>query len=104
MNFICARGVLVALVFMACVPRLSRALEPGDIESGVAESQRHFARMADEPSINPNAIAEQNAPPCRSRVWDHLEQCGWPGPSNTGPDPSQCPGNTLADGPVIPVA
>jgi hypothetical protein len=28
-------------------------------------------------------------------LWAHLESCGWPGPANTGPVSSQCPGGTL---------
>ena len=27
-----------------------------------------------------------------SQLWANLEACGWPGPSNTGPDLTQCPG------------
>jgi len=34
-------------------------------------------------------------PDCKNNVWQNLEACGWPGPSNTGPDLSQCPGGTL---------
>ncbi len=30
-----------------------------------------------------------------SQLWNNLEACGWPGPSNTGPDLSQCPGGVL---------
>ena len=29
------------------------------------------------------------------RLWAHLARCGWPGPGNTGPDLSQCPGGRL---------
>jgi hypothetical protein len=32
-----------------------------------------------------------------SYLWDNLERCGWPGPSNTGPDLSQCPGGVLTN-------
>jgi len=32
---------------------------------------------------------------CTHNVWQSLEACGWPGPSNTGPDLSQCPGGVL---------
>src|ERR1035437_9968225 len=28
-------------------------------------------------------------------LWDALASCGWPGPTNTGPDLSQCPGGRL---------
>ena len=28
-------------------------------------------------------------------LWAHLASCGWPGPANTGPDLSQCPGGQL---------
>ncbi|MDX6337478.1 MAG: hypothetical protein QOG05_4818 [Streptosporangiaceae bacterium] len=30
------------------------------------------------------------------KVWANLARCGWPGPANTGPDRSQCPGRRLA--------
>ncbi|HEY7049798.1 MAG TPA: DUF4082 domain-containing protein [Jatrophihabitantaceae bacterium] len=30
-----------------------------------------------------------------SYLWANLETCGWPGPANTGPVVSQCPGGTL---------
>lgn len=33
---------------------------------------------------------------CTNSVWQSLEACGWPGPANTGPDLSQCPGGVLA--------
>lgn len=29
---------------------------------------------------------------CKNAVWQSLEACGWPGPTNTGPDMTQCPG------------
>jgi hypothetical protein len=32
-----------------------------------------------------------------SDLWNNLEKCGWPGPSNTGPDLSQCPGGILTN-------
>src|SRR5579872_6511381 len=32
---------------------------------------------------------------CTHNVWGSLEACGWPGPSNTGPDLTQCPGGIL---------
>ena len=32
---------------------------------------------------------------CKNGVWQSLEACGWPGPANTGPDLSQCPGGVL---------
>lgn len=32
-----------------------------------------------------------------SELWNNLEACGWPGPSNTGPDLSQCPGGVLTN-------
>ncbi len=32
---------------------------------------------------------------CTHNVWQNLEACGWPGPSNTGPDLTQCPGGVL---------
>jgi hypothetical protein len=32
---------------------------------------------------------------CKNSVWQNLEACGWPGPANTGPDLSQCPGGVL---------
>lgn len=35
---------------------------------------------------------------CRAggaRLWANLAACGWPGPTNTGPDLSQCPGGRL---------
>lgn len=32
---------------------------------------------------------------CTHNVWGSLEACGWPGPSNTGPDLTQCPGGVL---------
>ena len=32
---------------------------------------------------------------CKGNVWQSLEACGWPGPANTGPDLSQCPGGVL---------
>lgn len=32
---------------------------------------------------------------CKNAVWQNLETCGWPGPANTGPDLSQCPGGAL---------
>jgi len=32
---------------------------------------------------------------CTHNVWQNLEACGWPGPTNTGPDLSQCPGGVL---------
>jgi hypothetical protein len=32
---------------------------------------------------------------CKSGVWQSLEACGWPGPANTGPDLTQCPGGVL---------
>jgi hypothetical protein len=32
---------------------------------------------------------------CTNNVWQNLEACGWPGPANTGPDLSQCPGGVL---------
>jgi hypothetical protein len=32
-----------------------------------------------------------------SELWNNLERCGWPGPSNTGADLSQCPGGVLTD-------
>jgi len=31
-----------------------------------------------------------------AELWAHLADCGWPGPTNTGPDLSQCPGGQLA--------
>jgi hypothetical protein len=39
---------------------------------------------------------------CTHNVWASLEACGWPGPSNTGPDLTQCTGGTLTNvtGPV----
>jgi hypothetical protein len=30
-------------------------------------------------------------------LWDNLEACGWPGPTNTGADPSKCPGGVLVN-------
>jgi len=33
---------------------------------------------------------------CAADPWQGLEACGWPGPANTGPDLSQCPGGALA--------
>jgi hypothetical protein len=32
---------------------------------------------------------------CKNNVWQSLEACSWPGPANTGPDLSQCPGGVL---------
>lgn len=32
---------------------------------------------------------------CKNSVWQNLEACGWPGPANTGPDLTQCPGGVL---------
>src|ERR1700674_4908905 len=39
---------------------------------------------------------------CKHNVWQNLEACGWPGPTNTGPDLTQCSGGTLTSvtGPV----
>ncbi len=30
-------------------------------------------------------------------LWSNLETCGWPGPANTGPVLSQCPGGVLTN-------
>jgi len=32
---------------------------------------------------------------CTHNVWSNLEACGWPGPANTGPDLTKCPGGGL---------
>jgi hypothetical protein len=34
---------------------------------------------------------------CATNPWMGLEACGWPGPMNTGPDLSQCPGGVLTN-------
>lgn len=34
---------------------------------------------------------------CTHNVWASLEACGWPGPTNTGPILSQCPGGVLTN-------
>jgi len=38
---------------------------------------------------------DARAADCTHNVWQSLEACGWPGPSNTGPDLTQCPGGVL---------
>lgn len=54
------------------------------------------------PSVTPAPPSTSpGAPPpgyCRhggAKLWANLESCGWPGPANTGPDRSQCPGRRL---------
>jgi Right handed beta helix region len=34
---------------------------------------------------------------CAPDVWSTLEECGFPGPRNTGPNPASCPGGTLIE-------
>ena len=34
---------------------------------------------------------------CAPDVWSTLEECGFPGPDNTGPNPASCPGGTLIE-------
>jgi hypothetical protein len=44
------------------------------------------------------AAARPSARYCRAggaRLWANLAACGWPGPANTGPNLSQCPGRRL---------
>lgn len=41
------------------------------------------------------ALGQIAAADCTNSVWLSLEACGWPGPANTGPDLSQCPGGAL---------
>lgn len=55
--------------------------------------------VASHPAASPKAAAA--APPpayCAAggaRLWATLATCGWPGPTNTGPDLSECPGGRL---------
>jgi hypothetical protein len=48
----------------------------------------------------PTSSPAPGAPPAAcakggSYLWSNLEACGWPGPANTGPVASQCPGGKL---------
>ena len=63
----------------------SRASSPAAPPSPAASSAAP-ARPAPDP-----AYCHEGGP----RLWAHLASCGWPGPGNTGPDRSQCPGGRL---------
>jgi hypothetical protein len=41
------------------------------------------------------ALVQGQTIDCTNNVWQNLEACGWPGPTNTGPNLSQCPGGVL---------
>jgi hypothetical protein len=48
------------------------------------------------PTTSTTAAAPAECAQGGAYLWGHLESCGWPGPANTGPVTSQCPGGTLS--------
>ena len=87
----------VALSMAACsLPAPAENLPAGG-RGTRPPSQRRAARAS-----APTASATPSPPPlpayCHQvgpELWAHLATCGWPGPTNTGPDLSQCPGGQL---------
>jgi len=60
----------------------------------MAPSWGHAANVSKNLEITVTGIACSAGGPV---LWNNLETCGWPGPSNTGPDLSQCPGGVLTN-------
>src|SRR5437763_9459982 len=70
----------------------------------VAVSPAAEATTRSPVSPSPTASVKPSPPPlpayCHQggpELWANLATCGWPGPTNTGPNLSQCPGGQLTD-------
>ena len=74
------------------LPRLALACL---IASLITSSGGHAASVAKNLGIAITGSASCAAG--GAQLWSSLEACGWPGPSNTGPDLSQCPGGVLTE-------
>ena len=79
---------------------------PSPVATSSPVAQATAPSRASSPAASPSPAASSAAPArpapdpayCHEggpRLWAHLASCGWPGPGNTGPDRSQCPGGRL---------
>ena len=95
--FFAAIASTILIVSHAAVPTVS--VEP---ENGALATQATLVN--DSAASGGKAVQFKAAssvdPRCASGgsfLWSNLESCGWAGPSNTGPDLSQCPGGVLTN-------
>jgi hypothetical protein len=75
----------------------AHASSPAAVPAGPASSPGSTPSSATPAPSGAGASAPRPAY-CRrggARLWAHLASCGWPGPGNTGPERSQCPGHRL---------
>lgn len=72
-------------------PKVSPSAKPKKVHK-----HHHHHRPLSAPS-SPLAQAPAPAGACRggAQLWANLASCGWPGPTDTGPDLAQCPGGRL---------
>ncbi|MFC4782994.1 hypothetical protein ACT8ZV_00850 [Nocardioides sp. MAHUQ-72] len=76
---------------LSLVPRLVLLGALLSVTGGVNPVPWVHAAGTDAPAARADRCSDNG-----SFVWGHLERCGWPGPGNTGPRASRCPGDTLA--------
>ncbi len=99
-------GRLVALLAaFGVVLSMAACSHPAPAKTSVvAVSPAAEATTRSPVTPSPTAPATPSPPPlpayCHQggpELWANLATCGWPGPTNTGPDLSQCPGGQLTD-------
>jgi hypothetical protein len=87
-------GTAIVILSSAATPTASFEPEQGILAGGVVAAATSGASNGQAVKFATATTPAQ----CASGgtyLWSHLEACGWPGPTNTGPDLSQCPGGVL---------
>jgi len=76
----------------AATPTASVEPENGLLASGASTVHDSTASGSDAVKFGITVTVPAQCANGGSYLWNNLETCGWPGPSNTGVDMSQCPG------------
>ena len=100
-----AARIIALLAAFGVVLSMAACSHPAPAKTSVvAVSPAAEATTRSPATPSPTAPATPSPPPlpayCHQggpEMWANLAACGWPGPTNTGPDLSQCPGGQLAD-------
>ncbi|HSW79974.1 MAG TPA: hypothetical protein VLG47_04315 [Candidatus Saccharimonadales bacterium] len=100
------RFILISVVILVAVCGLHFLFQSQAATFAVASEAENGTKagnassVADTGASSGNAVKFGGSVPSQcakggSFLWANLESCGWPGPKNTGPLVSQCPGGTL---------
>jgi hypothetical protein len=102
---LCLLTLLTLLAACAAAPSAPAGAPAARPTPQVDSAGASMVSSAASPAVAaaPSAAAKPAAPRplpayCRAggaALWANLAGCGWPGPANTGPDLSQCPGGRL---------